>query len=82
MPRTNTSIDARATKHDRSKPPAPPNPEVMTLMEFCGWARVCRSVAFQEIAAGRLRAVRIGRRSLITIQAARDWLEMLQTKAA
>jgi hypothetical protein len=60
--------------------PAPlPNPEVFEIMEFCAWARVSRTIAFREIAAGRLRALRVGRKSLITIDNARAWLNSLPT---
>jgi hypothetical protein len=60
-------------------PPPPPNPEVFEVMEFCGRYRVSRSIAFKEIAAGRLIARRVGRKSLITLDAARDWLNHLPT---
>jgi hypothetical protein len=34
-------------------PPPPANPEVFEILEFCGWARISRTMAFREIAAGR-----------------------------
>ena len=36
-----------------------------------------RTKAYQEIAAGRLRAVKVGRRTLITHDAAEAWLAAL-----
>jgi hypothetical protein len=63
-------------------PPPPPNPEVFEIMEFCGWARVSRTVAFKEIARGRLKVVKVGRKSLVTLDAARSWLASLPTNQA
>jgi hypothetical protein len=48
-------------------------------MEFCAWARISRTMAFREIAAGRLKAFRVGRKSLVTIENARAWLASLPT---
>jgi hypothetical protein len=60
-------------------PPPPPNPEVFEVMEFYAWARISRTMAFREIAAGRLKAFRVGRKSLVTIENARAWLASLPT---
>lgn len=83
---SSVAIDAVLAPPTRAKtpttPPPPPNPEVFEIMEFCGWARVSRTVAFKEIAAGRLIAVRVGRKSLITIANARAWLAALPTNRA
>lgn len=77
------AIEAALAPSTRSRtpvmPPPPPNPEVFEIMEFCGWARVSRSTAFEEIAKGRLIARRVGRKSLITLAAAKAWLASLPT---
>ena len=45
--------------------------------EFCRRYGIGRTNAYQEIAAGRLRAVKAGRRTLITHEAAEAWLASL-----
>jgi len=40
-------------------------PGALTLKDFCEGYRICREKAYQEIRAGRLRAVKLGRRTLI-----------------
>jgi excisionase family DNA binding protein len=37
----------------------------LTLKDFCDAYRVCRETAYQQIRAGRLRAVKLGRKTLI-----------------
>jgi hypothetical protein len=64
---------------DRSSPPPPPNPEVFTIEEFCAWARISRTQTFKEIWAKRLIARRVGSKSLITLDAARAWINALPT---
>jgi hypothetical protein len=41
------------------------NPPALTLKDFCDAYRVCRETAYQQIRAGRLRAVKLGRKTLI-----------------
>ena len=48
-----------------------------SVHEFCVRYGIGRTNAYQEIAAGRLRAVKVGRRTLITQDAAEAWLAML-----
>jgi excisionase family DNA binding protein len=47
------------------------------IFEFCRRYGVGRTSAYQEIAAGRLRAVKVGRRTLISHDAAEAWLAAL-----
>lgn len=46
----------------------------MSIETFCQWAGIGRSLAYKEIEAGRLRIKKVGRRTLITLEAARAWL--------
>jgi hypothetical protein len=46
----------------------------MSIDDFCRWAGIGRSLAYTEIAAGRLRTKKVGRRTLVTTAAARTWL--------
>lgn len=48
-----------------------------SISEFCLRYGIGRTNAYQEIAAGRLRAVKVGRRTLITCDAAEAWLAEL-----
>jgi excisionase family DNA binding protein len=48
-----------------------------TLKDFCGGYRVCREKAYQEIRAGRLRAVKVGRKTLILHADADAWAASL-----
>jgi excisionase family DNA binding protein len=57
--------DAGATTHSR---------RAFSIREFCLLYGIGRTNAYQEIAAGRLRAVKVGRRTLITNDAAESWL--------
>jgi excisionase family DNA binding protein len=47
------------------------------IREFCVRYGIGRTHAYQQIAAGRLRAVKVGRRTLITNDAAEAWLAAL-----
>ncbi|MCF4124955.1 MULTISPECIES: helix-turn-helix domain-containing protein [Methylobacterium] len=49
----------------------------MSIEDFCRWAGIGRSLAYKEIEAGRLRIKKVGRRTLITMDAARAWLANL-----
>ena len=49
-------------------------PQLLTIPEFCAWARIGRTKAYEEIGAGKLRAVKIGRRTLIKAADADIWL--------
>jgi excisionase family DNA binding protein len=50
------------------------SPRAFSITEFCRRYGIGRTNAYQEIAAGRLRAVKAGRRTLITQEAAEAWL--------
>jgi excisionase family DNA binding protein len=49
-----------------------------SIQEFCSSYSVSKSTAYKEISAGRLRAVKIGDRTLIPEQSAADWLNALE----
>ena len=48
-----------------------------SVCQFCRRYGVGRTTAYAEIAAGRLRAVKVGHRTLITNDAAEAWLASL-----
>ncbi len=46
----------------------------LSMKDFCVRYSVGRTQAYKEIAAGRLRAVKVGRRTLIPEDSAEAWL--------
>ena len=53
------------------------SPRAFAIREFCLRYGIGRTHAYQEIAAGRLRAVKVGRRTLVTHDDAEAWLAAL-----
>jgi excisionase family DNA binding protein len=53
------------------------SPRAFSVSEFCRCYGIGRTHAYQEIAAGRLHAVKVGRRTLIKQDAAEGWLATL-----
>jgi len=51
---------------DNAAVPAPFSPRAFSIPEFCRRYGIGRTAAYGEIAAGRLRAVKAGRRTLVT----------------
>ena len=48
-----------------------------TIAEFCTVYRIGRTSAYAEINAGRLRAVKVGQRTLILVEDAQKWAAAL-----
>ena len=53
-------------------------PQAYDIRSFCAAYSVSRSFAYLEIKAGRLKPLKAGRRTLISRQAAEDWLNALE----
>ena len=51
----------------------------MSIDDFCDWAQIGRTLAYQEINAGRLKTAKIGRRRLVSVVEAQRWLEQALT---
>lgn len=49
----------------------------LSIQQFCKWAGIGRTLTYKEIECGKLRTKKVGRRTLITMDAARDWLAAL-----
>jgi excisionase family DNA binding protein len=49
-------------------------PQLLTIPEFCAWARIGRTKAYEEIGSGALPALKIGRRTLVKAVDADAWL--------
>jgi excisionase family DNA binding protein len=51
--------------------------DLMTVPEFLGRYSISRTAAYRETKNGRLRATKVGRRTYITRDDARAWLDAL-----
>lgn len=49
----------------------------MSVKDFCHWAGIGRTTAYEQIAMGRLPVRKVGRRSIILLADARRWLDAL-----
>lgn len=49
-------------------------PAVLTIRDFAQWARISKSKIYLEIGKGALRAIKVGGRTLIPMEAAESWL--------
>ncbi len=58
------------------------HPLAYRVKEACDKLSISRSTLYEEIAAGRLKAVKCGSRTLIPTAAAKSWLHSLPEKAA
>ena len=52
-------------------------PELLTLDEFCKLTNTGRTKTYQEISAGRLKAIKHGRSTRITRTAMIEWINAL-----
>ena len=59
----------------------PENSGAFTVSEFLAWSRIGRTRAYDEIAAGRLKIKKFGRKTLIARSDAQAWLEALPEAA-
>lgn len=57
------------------------SPHAYDILTFCGLYGIGRTLAYREIKEGRLKIVKVGRRTLITAEAAQQWLKQLDTQA-
>jgi excisionase family DNA binding protein len=53
------------------------NPSAFSIDDFCSRYGIGRTTIYEEIRTGRLGAVKVGRRTLITEQAGQEWLRSL-----
>jgi excisionase family DNA binding protein len=77
MTSKNSDNPANRARGGDDAAPAPLTPRAFSIPEFCRRYGIGRTNAYQEITAGRLRAVKVGRRTLITQVAAEAWLASL-----
>ncbi len=65
----------------QASPPHEQSAEILgayNIPAFCRAFSLSRSSVYHEIKTGRLRRVKVGSRTLISYEAARDWLRILE----
>ena len=50
-------------------------PALLTINDFMAWSRLGRTKVYELIGSEELIAVKIGRRTMIRVEAAQAWLE-------
>jgi excisionase family DNA binding protein len=53
------------------------NPSAQSIEDFCDRYGIGRTTVYEEIRSGRLKAVKVGRRTLVPEEAGKDWLRSL-----
>ena len=61
---------------------APSHQGALSIETFCRWASIGRTVAYREIAEGRLQVRKLGRRTLIPVAEAERWLNALPSPSS
>lgn len=51
-----------------------------SVAEFCDFYGFSRPTFYAEIAAGRLRTIKVGRRRIVTPQQEQAWVELLEAE--
>lgn len=57
-------------------------PQAYDIPTFCQLYGIGRTLTYKEIKDGRLKIVKVGRRTLITAEAAKQWLVQLGGEVA
>ncbi len=60
----------------------PERPGAFDVPGFCQAYNVSRSTFYEETKAGRLRTFAVGRRRLVSYEAAEDWRRLLERESA
>ena len=79
----NTMVQKFPTTLKSADPNNSVEPLAVTILEGCRIIGIRRSSIYREISAGRIRAVKAGKRTLLPMASLRAWLAALpQSKAA
>jgi excisionase family DNA binding protein len=54
-----------------------PSPAAMTVKDFTNWTGLSRSSLYREFASGRIKALKVGKRTLIPTAEAQRWMAAL-----
>lgn len=52
-------------------------PAALSVRDFCQWANISRSSFYKEVNAGRIKPVKLGKKTLILCNEAERWLSEL-----
>ena len=74
--------DSPRNRHERRALEAGHEPLAVPMTRVPDWLGISRSKAYEEIAAGRLRAVKCGSKTLVPYASGQAWLEGLPALAA
>jgi excisionase family DNA binding protein len=74
-------VDPR-NRHGRRVLEAGREPLAVPMVNVPDWLGISRSKAYEEIAAGRLKAVKCGSKTLVPYASGQAWLECLPALAA
>jgi excisionase family DNA binding protein len=77
-----TEANYPRNRHDRRALEAGHEPLAVPMTRVPDWLGISRSKAYEEIAAGRLRAVKCGSKTLVPYASGQAWLEGLPALAA
>jgi excisionase family DNA binding protein len=69
-------------QHHPSHPSHPSDRTADTVDEFCDALRIGRTLFYGEVAAGRIRPVKAGRRTLVPRSEREAWLRRLRGESA
>jgi excisionase family DNA binding protein len=70
---------ARKTQISEAEQARRARQRAMSIDDFCQRYGIGRTKAYEEIKSGRLRARKVGKRSIITDDDAEEWLSQLPT---
>jgi hypothetical protein len=76
------SPDEPRNRHERRALEAGHDPLAVPMTRVPGWLGISRSKAYEEIAAGRLKAKKCGTRTLVTFASGAAWLDSLPAMEA
>jgi excisionase family DNA binding protein len=76
------AADSSETHGTQALPPIGGSQRAFSILEFCRIYGVGRTTAYQQVKAGRLRVVKVGKRTLVPVDAAETWLKNLPSSEA
>jgi excisionase family DNA binding protein len=77
-----TTVTIPRNRHERRSADAGHEPLAVPMTQVPIWLGISRSKAYEEIAAGRLRAVKCGSKTLVPYESGLAWLNGLPALAA
>ena len=79
---SSTEVIEPRNRHERRAVEAGHEPLAVPMTRVPDWLGISRSKAYEEIAAGRLRAVKCGSKTLVPYASGEAWLNGLPAMAA